>query len=205
MEQKLQKKFELRYQLLRFIYDEVDGQSDLYPSYSLLNDFCSKSRVAMEGTTAAFDWLANEGLVARFTNDSFHITHDGVREIEEASRRPAEGTEHFEPVVISNVTNVYGGQVGSVQTGSQNTANVFQAAPVVDDILKLLAQLRAGVNQLPQEHQGEATAMIEVLEEEAKQPKPRAALVRRCSEWLNTHMGTFVPMIQMIVELFLKK
>jgi hypothetical protein len=131
-------------------------------------------------------YLAGEGLVQSLADEAplLRITHRGVVEVEESLLNPKQSTEHFLPQVIQH----FHGDVGSVQTGNQNVANVVQNLASDADMLALLRELRRHIVDEPAEKQQQGLELLEGLEIEVKaetQSKPRMKVFLEA-------LGTFV-------------
>ena len=76
-----------------------------------------------ERAIRAYRYLLAEGLIRMHgTGYSARLTHEGVKEINEAVKHPNQPTLHFVVRVIQH----FHGPVGAVQSGSDATANVKQ-------------------------------------------------------------------------------
>ncbi len=162
-----------RFRVLRHLY-ESSGSGNLYKTVST-DELQKTAGLSEEEWWSVFDYLVGEKLIAEAHSGAVTITARGVDEIEQAERRPDKATAHFSP----QVTQIFHGAVGAVQTGSHSTAHITQnIGSDVADILKLLGELRQGFQSLPPEPREEAVEIVDALEEEIKSVAPRRGRVR---------------------------
>ena len=131
-----------RWLLLREIYEITGGRSDIH----IVNMYEVGEQLGwkQEKTESAFDYLQGERLLKAMTlGGGITITHQGVREVEEAGKSPNKPTLHFP----SHITNIYGDNVAGdkvmrdkIGTQINNPTDLTQAA---QDIKALLERLSA--------------------------------------------------------------
>jgi len=189
--------------MLRCLYEEVGGHARIPAHLAKVFEKAVERGVPSGETRPAFDYLVAQRLAERVTmGGTIRITHAGVVEFEATVQRPHEATKHFEPTTIQN----FNGPVGVVQTGSHNTANVVQQVSEAAELLRCIAQLRVEAEKLPKESERvDAIEVVDALEAEAKAEQPKKALVKSYAGHLKEYLPTMIPVIQMIIELFLKK
>jgi len=118
-----------RYEILRWIFDEADGDESSFVDLRKLidekTDYSEANRLEREFETIS-DYLAGENLIKQIAENGLFVqlTHQGVIEVEESIRNPEKPTEHFSVPVIQNFQYTFNAPVGSVQQGNQNVANV---------------------------------------------------------------------------------
>lgn len=202
----IEKRDHNRHALLRAVYELADGEATDV-DYSSMYKKGEELGMSHEETESAFSWLQDKGLLKGHTNTSFTLKREGVDEMEESLRDPAHRTEHFPPIATFNTINIHGGAVGSVQTGSHNVANVAQQfnTSAVADVLKLIEQLKGHLGEVQEEHQQEATELVEAIEEQAKSSSPKASRVKSYAQALQGYMVPYIPLITEIVKHFLIK
>ncbi len=138
---RLEEKQKNRWLFLQKVYDITEGMSDtcIVNMYELGQDLGWDR----EKTKSISSYLNNEGLLKMYFNDNITITHQGVKEVEEAEKSPDKPTLHFP----SHITNIYGDNVGGdkvmrdkIGTQINNSTDLTQAA---QDIKALLNRLSA--------------------------------------------------------------
>jgi hypothetical protein len=205
MEDKIRKRDEQRYSLLRRIYEGIDSDIELKFDNDELKKWGRDVGLSWMETRIAFEWLVEEGLAEHITQANSGLTHEGRREVEQSLRDPDDGTEHFMPQVINNVTNFYAA-VGAVQQGSNNVANVAQQInSPPGEVVKAFSTLRDAIDKLTGEEREGADAALEGLEDEAKAEKPKPGRVRAFASALNTYLTAYAPTINTLVSIILGK
>jgi hypothetical protein len=200
----IQRKQEQRFALLRNVYDATGGRTSVSIDNEELTECGRRAGLDDSQTQAAEEWLTNEGLLEGVTLQSVSLTHQGVVEIEASMTDPEEPTDHFPASVIQHVTNNYqiNAPVGSIQTGSQNTANVTQSVAVGDEVMKHIVTLRQAANKLDADRREEALELVETIESEAQSSKPKKSVIRQCGEGLKTLLAPIdvVQIVAMIMS-----
>jgi hypothetical protein len=125
-------------------------------------------------------YLLDEKLITAITTSTLNgwycgdikISHSGKLEMEAATSRPNERTNHFPSSVIINVQNmnqttINAGRdaIGNI-SGSENKATVTNTIQTTDTdfILKAIAELKQQIDSLPQERQSIASEAITNIE-----------------------------------------
>jgi DNA-directed RNA polymerase specialized sigma subunit len=111
-----------RFDVLRFIYQETNGEED---KLTTAGDIGKATGISIEEVINILKYLQNEGLVkflSAFYQSSelisIKILHQGVVEIEAAITKPDQPTEHF-VAQIFHITN--NAPISTQQFGNQNT------------------------------------------------------------------------------------
>lgn len=103
------------------------------------------------------------------------LSHKAIVEIEQSIAKPNRDTEHFSSTVIQN----FNAPVGSVQTGSNSTANVTQNfGTQASEVLNLIQELRQSFKSLPPDQREEAIEVTDALEEEVQSSTPRKGRIK---------------------------
>ncbi|GAA4718964.1 hypothetical protein [Phytohabitans rumicis] len=111
---------------------------------------------------------------------SVQLTHEGIREMEQAHSAPTERTEHFVPLV--NITNIQGsvigsqlqqGSPGSSQTGHFEINQRESAEAFVAAARKLLVH-----EAMDQDTRSEAEADLAMMSHELEKPAPRWPILK---------------------------
>jgi hypothetical protein len=163
---------EKQYEILRWIFDKVDGQQ-YSPAYlrELINDNSVYTEKELEKIS---NYLEGERLIKQVNDDGLlvQLTHKGIVEIQNSINNPQKPTEHFPAQVINN----FYAPVGSNQTGKQNIANVQQNfGSKTEDVINLLKEVQKHISD---ENRQEGLEYIERLEAEIKSEKPSESTIK---------------------------
>ncbi len=173
-----------RTQFMNELYDLVDG-ADFQPVStrkvaSKLGLDSSRREDATEILTIA-RYLEGEGLV-KLTGQAGSVvllTHQGVREVEEARSQPNEPTQHLAPLNIIYAENIVN---TAIQQGSPGATQSFTVTTQsnLQELQTFLRSLRDSVDQLglDEEQQAELEADIQTLEAQVKSPKPKDEVIK---------------------------
>jgi hypothetical protein len=166
-----------RYSLLLKVYELTDGDET--------KPIMLEGPLAADELLSAIDYLSGEGLVESLADGVpfVKISHRGVVEVEKSITNPREPTEHFLPQVIQ----YFYGNVGSVQAGNQNIANVSQT---IGDpkILELVEELRRHLDNKASEFEREGNELLDGLKTEVEASTPNQSRIKLYLKGL----GTFV-------------
>jgi hypothetical protein len=115
----------VRYRLLRLIWEMTRDKPVGYGIGVLRHKLGIP--IHLRDLDAAITYLFGERLL-QDRHDCPRISHKGIVEVEASILKPAEGTEHFDPVIIQ----IFHAQVGAVNTATQISSDVRQesAMPV---------------------------------------------------------------------------
>jgi len=164
----LQEKDKRRFQLLSAAYEEVDGKEKTHFNYLEIGKRLGLEDEEIRDTVL---YLKEESLVENTTPASASMSHQGIKEVEEAQRNPEKPTPHF-PANISigrmSVTGTvnFGQIVGNIHehiTQIKNSGNVNLA-----DSLNELIQAAEKDQNLSEDQKQEFAENIELIAEEAE-------------------------------------
>lgn len=184
----LEEKRAQRLQFMNELYDAVDGlEGDFVDMDKFLGrlgfDFAREDDANKFQNIAKY--LRGEGLIKTIDVESgavvlgVALTHEGVREVEEARGEPDKPTDHFAPVNV-----VYAGTMinSAIQQGSPGAT---QSLTVVNqnslqDLKGFVRSLQGSIDQLDLEEdlQAELEADLRTLEGQTASPKPKKEVVR---------------------------
>ncbi len=164
----IQEKVKQRFQLLSAAYEEVDGREQTHFDYLELG---RRLGFEDEDTRHIVLYLQKEGLVEHTTPAKASMSHQGIKEVEQAQQNPEEPTPHFPPnisIVRMNVTGTvnFGQIVGNIHeyiTQIKNSGNVNLA-----DSLNELIQAAEKDQNLSEDQKQEFAENIELIAEEAE-------------------------------------
>ena len=163
-----------RFRILRRLYDMSGGSAERDVSY---REVQTAERLDDEQWWPAYYWLEAEGLLEEAVSSRVRLTAQGVDEIERTKKAPQSSTEHFPSIVIQNNY----GNIGAIQSGSHNTANVSQQLNANTELRILVQQLHAAIEAQPDSpEKNEALEQFEVLKEEAEAEQPRPNRIKSC-------------------------
>lgn len=177
----MERRMAQRTQFMNELYDLVDG-SDLQPIRT--QKVAERLGFGPEGHTEVQKiarYLEGEYLVklTGMIGSTICLTHDGVREVEEARSQPDQPTEHFAPISIvyaETITN------SAIQQGSPRASqsltlmsenNLQQVQAFLRSLQDSLSQLELGESE-----QAELEADIRSLEGQITSPKPKTEVIR---------------------------
>ena len=121
----LEEKQKVRYKILKTIYDETENHEGSKNQMFSVQSVAKSLEPDERKVSRAMEYLEQEFLLRRVGYDPregeiYTITHNGIVEIEHSIQHPDQGTNHF----LLSVIQHFNGPVGSVQMGSNATANV---------------------------------------------------------------------------------
>jgi DNA-binding MarR family transcriptional regulator len=166
MNKMLDRNKDKQYEVLRWVFDKVDGHRS--NPINLVDFITENSKYTRDELERISDYLEGKGLIERVADEEIFIqlTHKGIVEIQNSINNPQNPTEHFPTQVIQ----YFNAPVGSVQTGNQNIANVQQNfGTKTEDVIELLTELREHIFD---DKKQEGMEYIEGLEVELKSKKP---------------------------------
>lgn len=171
---KILEKDKERYEILRWIFDEADGdETNLVHLRKLIEGETDYIKiVSLERELGAIsDYLTGENLIEQKADNGLliQLTHQGIIEVEESIRNPDRPTEHFSVPAIQNFQYTFNAPVGSVQQGNQNIASVQQNfGSKTEEVINLLKELQKHISD---DNKQEGLEYIEGLETEVKSEK----------------------------------
>ncbi|MGR3309885.1 MAG: hypothetical protein ACUZ77_03840 [Candidatus Brocadiales bacterium] len=167
-----------RFQFLKKLYEMTEG--DRYKSF-VKYQIGEGLDFDKELTDKITQYLNGEELINFPVIGGYvAISHEGIREVEEALSNPDEPTSHFPPINI-----IY---VGTM-TNSQIQLNSPEATQIVtidgdklEELKDLIQSLRESINQLnlqPQQ-KSDFQAEIQTIEAQTSSSKPKASSITEC-------------------------
>lgn len=194
-----------RYAYMLALYELSEGNEDKWPRHS---EICSRIGVT-DAQTEGWQiqhYLQAEGLAKARNHAREHsaisITHYGIIEIENSVKQPRQATEHFQQQAITMVQNFHG-NVGAVQNGNENLANIQQNTGAnAQELIQILSQLHQDIKRLPEQKKVEAEVLIADIEEEAKSLSPKPHRMRAFGTALWSVAG---PVLSEVSKTYLKQ
>jgi hypothetical protein len=166
----LEEKEKVRYEILRWMYERTNGAattmldlSKFFETTNLLSPELDRNSAVQD----AINYLCNEELLDLTGGEHLYsITHKGVKEVEQSIKNPERSTDHFSSPVIQ----IFNAPVGNVQTGNNNNSYISQVNNTCAEVQNAIQDLKSLVGTLPENHQKDASEVIEDLQEEITNP-----------------------------------
>lgn len=167
-----------RFQFLRRLYEETEGSKfNRVDSYQV----GEKHGFDRDLTDKITQYLNDENLIkfVGLNTSLIEITHEGVREVEEALSNPDAPTTHFPPlnIIIGPVIN------SPIQQGSpQATQEVIIGEDKCEELKGLLQSLKESIDKLGLEAQAKSDlqADIQTIEAQMSSSKPKLTIITEC-------------------------
>lgn len=178
MSEELERRDALRFAFLRRLYDVSGGSTR---GGIQMEEIGGELGLDRRETARIVEYLRGEALVDWFGGGGLvGITHDGVREVEAALRRPDDPTKHFPPVVIAE-NYIQAQTITNSQFQFQTVGSTQQmGAADVAEISALIAQLRDVIAQLDLDDENAAAAEADLATASAQleSPRPKGSILK---------------------------
>ncbi len=166
----------IRYTVLRRLWEKTEADPVRFTSFRYL---MTEEEVSDGKVGPIVRYLEDKGLIrikGISENDPiFSITHEGIKEVEQSIKLPEKATENFPSTVIQN----FHGNIGAVQTGKNNNANIIQHNALdISEAIKLIQEIRQHTAFLPQEERQEAIEQLDDFETEINSPNPKGSKLK---------------------------
>ncbi len=122
-----------RFLFLKKLHEVIDGDSDAHASMWDIGEFFKFDK---EETRKITNYLFGENLVkAAGLGGAISITHEGIKEVEEAISKPKKATDHFPPAVnIIKIEKMVNSQIQqSTKESSQNNIQKIYVSNLGED------------------------------------------------------------------------
>ena len=165
----------MRFDFLSTLYDETDR--DTWKT-SLVTDIGRKLGFNLDDTEKIAYYLHDEGLIEIRSKDRYvHITHAGIREVEEAREHPDKPTDHF-PMNVIHIGTMIDSQIAQASPGATQL-NVLTADDrrTIEEDLTLLEE-RIGPLKLPPEQESDLRAEMETIQAQMKSSRPKWTVIK---------------------------
>jgi len=166
----------MRFQFLNLLYKKTGGNK-----FSHVNkrDLGSELGYERDVTESISQYLEAENLLEYVTVcGGIAITHDGVKEVQEATSNPEEPTLYFPPINVINIHHMEGSQIQQ-GTSSSNQTGTFKLTNGVEinEFIKLLKK------QLPEltltsDDESEIKSDITTLESQVVSSRPKSEIIK---------------------------
>ncbi|MGI0048467.1 MAG: hypothetical protein ACREAW_02905, partial [Nitrososphaera sp.] len=165
-------------------YDETDGSEIPLVSMWKVGEKIGTGGSPSIETQNIFKWLYGEGLArSRDIGGEIGITHDGIKEVEDARRNPNKDTPHFSPSIINNVFNNYGTMSNSpIQQGAtdsvQNVNITIEQQQQLSEVVKALKEIVESSKELADDDKVSLQEDVNMLEIQAKSNAPNKSIIK---------------------------
>jgi hypothetical protein len=188
-----------RLRLLRAMYDL--GGADVHAFVPMKEAF-ERAGLDWEAGTSAYDYLQREGLLLGRADHHTSITHEGVKEYEQALEGEGQATEHFPQPIVQYVVQTFRGSVNApVQVGGRDDASESRTPSVakLGDLAGVIKQLREEAHLLPEELRAVVTDAIDKVQQQAEATAPNTTVMTMYLKAL-TAFPHLVPMVNSALE-----
>jgi hypothetical protein len=171
----LEAKKKARFRLLHALYEITDGDLNKGLPLFHVGDHIGLNRAETE---MAGDYLEGEGLLEyRAFGPIVGLTHQGIKEVEDALDHPDRPTEHFLPLNVINVGTMIGSSIQQAGHRSNQTASVADYNPT--DLGQLMTDIKAALTdpKVPKEIKEEVLADVGTVEHQLDSPKPKSNII----------------------------
>ncbi len=172
----IEKLREMRFQFLNLLYDKTGG--DKFKRV-LMWDLGSELGCERDITQSISQYLEDQNLIKPVTlAGGIAITHDGVKEVEDAISHPEEPTNYSPPVNIINIQSMEGSQIqqgtiSSNQTGTFNLTNGIEINKFIKFLNEKLPDL-----VLNNDDESEIKSDITTLESQIDSSRPKSGIIK---------------------------
>lgn len=131
-------------------------------------------------------YLKNEGLIDYISFTTIHITHKGIKVVEEALAKPNEPTEYFPPVInFIKINKMLNSQILQGSTGSNQTFNLTEQN--LDSLEKFVQLFEQKFSELPfssEDDKNEASAEVRTIKTQLTSPRPKEIVIQESRKTL---------------------
>lgn len=184
----LEKNKQNRFLFLKLLYDQSGGDTGaMFNMWKVGQEIGFNS----EETRRIVDYLTDEYLIEpRALGGGIVLTHDGIKEVEQALENPSKPTQHFLPI---NVINIGTMNNSAVQQGTIDSNLTFQLGSKrvneLDSILKSLNEIKDKLDLVSELHE-ELISEIQTLEIQKVSPKPKGVIIQESLKTIRTILVT---------------
>lgn len=174
----VEEKKAIRFRFLNDLYDRTDGSTR---KTSMLEELGAPLGLDRSAAYEVASYLAREGLLKVATlAGHIQITHQGIKEIEEARSNPSRPTEHFPAINLIHVGSMIG---STIQQGSPGASQAVQVSNPADrELLSLLTEIRQSIDRLGlnTEEQADLKGDLATVEAQLGTSKPKRSIIAEC-------------------------
>ncbi len=131
-------------------------------------------------TERVVQYLMREGLLTGYLGGGVSITHEGIREVEDAVSNPARPTMHFPAVNLIHIEAMNNSQIMQGSMSSTQTQNIAITKNDLSQIEAFIREYRAHFSELKftEEQREEAESALQTAEIQLKSKKPNAPILK---------------------------
>lgn len=180
----LEEKKRKRFEFLRIVYELSNADSVDISTEQVTR----KIGIDYDGVEASqiARYLKNEGLLDYISFTTIHITHKGIKVVEEALAKPNEPTEFFPPAInFIKVNQMHNSQILQGSTGSNQTFNLTEQN--LDSLEKFIQLFEQKFSELPfnsEDDKNEANAEIQTIKTQLDSPRPKEVVIQESRKTL---------------------
>jgi len=172
----LSQKKKNRFLFIKTMYEESDANTS---AVFEMDELGAGLSFDFDETAKIVDYLINEGLIEYFgLGGTIQLTHQGLKEVEEALENPSEPTSHFLPINIISIESMTNSSIQQGTTGS----TILQTIELTDvkQLNEIVEQLKAIASNpdIDTDHSKELISEIQTLESQARSPRPKKVIIR---------------------------
>ena len=177
-----------RFMFLYKLYEVTEGDETAFAYWKKIGKFLRFGSMELHRIVT---YLQSEGLVKFAGFQEMMITHIGIKEIEEALKKPDKPTDHFPAniIIVGKIIN------STLQQGSSGTTQVINIGDnKSDQIREIVKQLRDSIDKLGLKSQElhDVKADIETIEAQLNSSKPKSSVILECFGTIKNIFETIV-------------
>jgi hypothetical protein len=169
---------EARFRFLKALYDAVGGSLWTWPE---MHELGASLGFDHELTGRVTDYLSGEGLVQyRALGGIISITHEGIRQVEDAMSHPDRPTRYFPAVNVIHIGSMVNSSILQASPGATQTVQVGFAADQA--LLAVLGEIKQSIDRLglTPEDQNDLKGDVATVEAQLTTSKPKRSIVSEC-------------------------
>ena len=166
-----------RFRFLKLLYEKSGG--DQFKWFNL-SEIGRELELGADEAHRIMQYLNGESLAEYHSiGGDVGITHQGVKEIEQAISNPRAATGHFPPAI--NIIEVHGDVVGAqIQQATQASQQMMVSSDLQRELSGFLSELEKGISALALDgsKQRDLVADIDTMKAQLKASQPKRSIVR---------------------------
>lgn len=169
---------EARFRFLKALYDAAGGSLWKWPD---MNELGASLEFDPELTGRVTDYLAGEGLVQyRALGGIISLTHEGIRQVEDAMSHPDRPTRYFPAVNLIHIGSMVNSTLMNASPGATQTVQVDN--PADKGLLAVLAEIKQSIDRLglTAEERNDLKGDVATVEAQLGTSKPKRSVVSAC-------------------------
>jgi len=184
----LKQKKKNRFLFLEKIYKDGKGSSNaVFSMWDIGRDLS----ITEDETSEIVDYLINENLLEPYgLGGTIHLSHWGIKEVEEAIEHPDKETEHFLPINIISIGTMTN---STLQQGTSHSSIAFGGQQLIDleDIIKSIKAISESLDISLELHK-ELYSELQTLEIQKESPKPKSIIIKESLKTIRSLMESVI-------------